>query len=200
LKLEDYRAIFVAAGLVSVLLFASPSLGLVLRLPSGEKFSELWVLGPEHMAEGYPYNVKAGITYLVYLGVGNHMGSSVYYGAYVKFRNQSEALPNAASGTPSPVSALFEYRVFLEEGKSWEVPLTFSFSNVSHAENQSMVGSLVINDFAVAVDKSALWDAENKAYYYQLFVELWIYNASSSVFQFHNRFVGIWLNMTVASY
>jgi hypothetical protein len=199
LKLEDCRVIFFAVGLVGVLLFASPSVGLVLRLPSGEKFSELWVLGPGHMADAYPFNVKVDVNYLVFLGVGNHMGSSAYYGVYVKFRNQSEALPNATTGTPSPVPSLYEYRVFLEEGKSWEVPLTFSFSNVSHAENQSIVGSLVINDFAVAVDKSALWDAENKAYYYQLFMELWIYNASSSVFQFHNRFVWIWLNMTIGS-
>jgi hypothetical protein len=199
LKLEDYRVIFVSMGLVGVLLFASPSVGLVLRLPSGERFSELWVLGPGHLADGYPFNVEADVTYLVYLGVGNHMGSSAYYGLYVKFRNQSEALPNATAGTSSPVPSLYEYRLFVQDERSWEAPLTFSFSNVSHAENQSVIGSLVINDSVVAVDKSALWDAENKAYYYQLFMELWIYNASSSVFRFHNRFVGIWLNMTITS-
>jgi hypothetical protein len=114
----------------------------------------------------------------------------------VKFRNQSEPLPNSTTGTPRSLWTLYEYRVFLEDGKSWEAPLTFSFSNVSFVEERSIVGSLAINDFAVSVDKSALWDAENRAYYYQLFMELWIYNASSFAFQFHNRFVGIWLNMT----
>jgi hypothetical protein len=199
LKLEDYRVIFVAIGLVGVLLFASPSLGLVLHLPTGEKFSELWVLGPGHMAEGYPFNVEADVSYLVYLGVGNHMGSSAYYGVYVKFRNQSEALPNATAGTPSSVPALYEYRVFLEEGKSWEAPLTFSFSNVSFAENRSMVGSISINDFVLDVEKPALWNAESNAYYYQVFLELWIYNSNSSAFQYHNRYVNIWLNMTIES-
>jgi hypothetical protein len=169
---------------------------MVLHLPSGERFSELWILGPGHMAEGYPFNVRAHVSYLVYLGVGNHMGSSAYYGVYVKFRNQSEALPNATAETPSPVPSLYEYRVFLEDGKSWEAPLTFSFSDISIVENRSTVGSLAINDFSLSVDKPALWDVENNGYYYQVFMELWIYDASSGAFQFHNRFVGIWLNMT----
>jgi uncharacterized membrane protein len=196
LKLEDYRVFFVAVGLVGVLLFASPSLGLILHIPSGEKYSELWILGPSHMAEGYPSNVKVNVSYLMYLGVGNHMGSSAYYGVFVKFRNQSEALPNVTAGTPSPVPALYEYRVFVQDEKSWEAPLTFSFSNVSIVENRSMVGSLTINDVAVSVDKPASWNAQNEGYYYQLFFELWIYNVEADVLQFHNRFVSRWLNMT----
>jgi len=199
LKLYEYRNIFIAVGLAGFLLLASPSLALVLHLPASERFSELWILGPEHMAEGYPFNVRADATYLVYLGVRNHMGSSAYYSVYVKFRNQSEPLPNSTTGTPSPLWTLYEYRVFLEDGRSWEAPLTFSFSNVSVVENRSIVGSLVINDFSLSVDKSALWDADGKGYYYRVFMELWIYDASSGAFQFHNRFVGIWLNMTVAS-
>ena len=196
MKIEDYKVVFASVGLIGVLLFASPTLGLVLRLPSGEKFSELWVLGPGHMAEDYPFNVKAGEDYLVYVGVGNHMGSSAYYVVYVKFRNQTESLSNATAGTPSPLPPLFEFRLFIEDGKSWETPLRFSFSNVSFSENRSFVGSLMINGVTFNVDKSASWDVENNGYYYQLFMELWIYNVESSDFEFHNRFVGLWLNMT----
>jgi len=196
LKIEDYEVVFASLGLIGVLLFASPTLGLVLRLPSGEKFSELWVLGPGRMAEDYPFNVGADVNYLVYVGVGNHMGCSAYYVVYVKFRSQTESLPNVTAGTPSPLPQLFEYRVFLEDGKSWEAPLTFSFSNVAFFENQSLVGSLTINDVAFNVDKLAFWNLENNGYYYQLFIELWIYNVGFEAFQFHNRFVGIWLNMT----
>ena len=43
LKLGDFRAIFFVVGFVGVLLFASPSFGLFLHLPQGEKFSELWL-------------------------------------------------------------------------------------------------------------------------------------------------------------
>jgi len=196
LKIEDYKVVFATLGLVGILLFASPTLGLVLRLPGGERFSELWVLGPRHMAEDYPFNVGADVNYLVYVGVGNHMGSSAYYVVYVKFRNQTESLSNATAGTPSPLPPLFEFRLFIEDGKSWETPLRFSFSNVSFSENRSFVGSLMINGVTFNVDKSASWDVENNGYYYQLFMELWIYNVESSDFEFHNRFVGLWLNMT----
>jgi hypothetical protein len=196
LKLEDYRTVFASVGLIGVLLFASPTLGLVLHLPSGEKFSELWVLGPGHMAEDYPFNVGADVNYLVYVGVGNHMGCSAYYVVYVKFRNQSESLPNATAGTTSPLPPLFEFRLFVEDGKSWEAPLRFSFSNVSFFGDRCLVGSLMINGVTFNVDKSASWDVENNGYYYQLFMELWIYNVESRAFEFHNRFVGLWLNMT----
>jgi len=191
LKIEDYKVVFASVGLIGVLLFASSTLGLVLRLPGGERFSELWVLGPGHMAEDYPFNVKADVSYLVYVGVGNHMGSSAYYVVYVKFRNQSEALPNATAGTPSPLNATAEYRIFLQGGESWEAPLTFSFLG-----NQSLIQSLIVNNVEFAVNKTALWDGENNGYYYQLFMELWIYNVEFQAFEFHNRFVGLWLNMT----
>jgi len=196
LKLEDCKVVFAAVGLIGVLLFASPTLGLVLRLPGGEKFSELWVLGPGRMAEDYPFNVGAGVSYLVYVGVGNHMGSSAYYVVYVKFRNQSEPLPNATAETPSPLPPLYEYRVFLEEGESWEAPLMFSFSGVSFFENRSFIESFRMNDVAFSVNKLALWNGEYYGYYYQVFIELWIYVAEFDGFQFHNRFVGLWLNMT----
>ena len=196
LKIEDYKVVFASVGLIGVLLFASPTLGLVLRLPGGERFSELWVLGPGHMAEDYPFNVGADVNYLVYVGVGNHMGCSAYYVVYVKFRNQTESLPNATAGTPSPLPPLFEFRIFVEDGKSWEAPLRFLFSNVSFSENRSFVGGLMINGVTFNVDKVASWDVENNGYYFQLFMELWIYNVEFQAFEFHNRFVGLWLNMT----
>jgi hypothetical protein len=182
--------------LVCVLLFASPTLSQTWHLPGGESFSELWVLGPEQMAGNYPFNVKANESYLVYVGVGNHMGSSVYYVVFVKFRNETEALPNATDGTPSPLPQLYEYHVFLQDGGNWTAPLTFSFSGITFIGNQSMVKGLRINDGAYNIDKVTSWDTENKGYYYQLFIELWIFNEESNVLQFHNRFVGIWLNMT----
>jgi hypothetical protein len=195
MKLEDCKVVFAAVGLIGVLILASPTLGLVLHLPGGEKFSELWVLGPGHMAEDYPFNVRENESYLVYVGVGNHMGSSTYYVVYVKFRNETEPLPNATAGTPSPLEPLYEYRIFLEDGKSWEAPLNFSFSGVFFFERWSRVRTVRINDVAFGVNKLALWDVNNTGYYYQLFVELWIYNVGFEL-QFHNRFVDRWLNMT----
>ncbi|MGA3192922.1 MAG: DUF1616 domain-containing protein [Candidatus Bathyarchaeia archaeon] len=198
MKLEDYRVVFVAVGLIGVLLLATPVLSLVLHLPGGERFSELYILGPENMAEDLPGNVTAGVNYLINVGVGCHMGSSTYYVLYVKFRNETEPLPNSTAGTPSVLSPLYTYRMFIEDNGSSEFPLTFSFSNVSFSNNQSNVGNLLINGVSSSVDKSVSWDAVNSGYYYQLFTELWIYDPVSDGFGYHNRFVTLWLNMTAS--
>jgi hypothetical protein len=105
-------------------------------------------------------------------------------------------LPNETAGVPSVLAPLYEYRVFLEDNGSGEIPLTFSFSNVSFSGNESTVGNLVINGVSSSVNKSASWDAVNRGYYYELFMELWIYDPVSDVPSFHNRFVARWLNMT----
>lgn len=196
MNLEDYRTVFVVSGLILILVASAPTLSLVLPFSGGECFSELWILGPNGMAEDYPFNVVNDTVYNVFLGIGNHVGSSAYYMVYVKFRNQSEPLPNATAGMPSLLSPLYECRVFVQDGKTWEAPLTFSFSGVSFFENRSFVESLVVNDVVFSVDKLALWDGDNNGFYYQVFMELWIYNAGSDAFEFHNRFVGLWLNMT----
>lgn len=196
LSLEDYKALFMVAGLAGVLSFASPALGLVLRLPAGERFSELYILGPGNMAEGYPFNVKDGEDCLVYVGVGNYMGSSAYYVVSVKFRNQSEPLPNSTAGIPSPLPTLYEYHIFLRDGDVWEAPLSFSLVGVSFSGNTCLVEGLRINGVLFAINKTTLWDYENKGYYYQLFIELWIYDIDLGAFKFHNRFVTLWLNAT----
>ena len=103
------------------------------------------------------------------------------------------------SGVSSSSPPLYEYRVFLQDGRGWEQPLNFSFFQVSAAQNQSVVGGLTVNGVTLSVDKHAVWDDGGSGYFYELLMELWIYNVSSDAFQFHNRFVGLWLNVTAAS-
>lgn len=195
-SLDDCRLVFVAAGLVGVLVCSVPAASVFVRLPGGERFSELYVLGPGRMAEDYPFNVSAGVDYLVYLGVVDHLGGAEYYEVYVKFRNASEPLPNGTSAEPSPLPVLYTYRVFLEDGQSWEGALSFGFDDVVFGENVSLVGKVLVNDAAVPVDKVAAWDGVNSGYYYQFVIELWLYNATERSFGYHNRFVSRWLNMT----
>jgi hypothetical protein len=196
LNLDDYKMIFAISGLIALLLIASPTLSLILDLPSVERFSELWILGPKRIAENYVTNITADQSYPMYVGVRNHLASSAYYTIYVKFRNQTEPLPNATTGTPSSLQPLFKYHVFLQDGKDWEAPIEFSFSDIIVSENQSVVGNLMINNVNFRIDKQTSYDAEKKGYYYQLFIELWLYNIDEDQLVFHNRFVGFWLNMT----
>jgi len=196
LSLGDCRYAFIVVGLIGVLVFNVPSLMLFVHLPGGERFSELYVLGPGHMAEGYPFNVGAGVDYSVFLGVVNHLGESACYEVVVKMRNATEPLPNATSGVQSPLPMLYGYEVFLAEGQTWEEALVFRFDDVAFGANVSSVGRIRVNDAWMNVNETAVWDNVNNGYYYQVFVELRLYNATGSSFGFHNRFVGLWLNMT----
>jgi len=186
----------VTMGLVGVFLCSVPSVMFFGRFPGGEQFSELYVLGPTHMAEGYPFNVSAGRNYSVYLGVGNHLGNVTYYRVVVKLRNGDEALPNSTTGVASPLPALYNYSVFLTDGQVWEDSLVFSFPNVLFEGNVSSLQWVSINGALFVVDKSAVWDNENNGYFYQLFMELWVFDSTSSSFNFHSRFVALWLNVT----
>ena len=199
MNLEEYRTVFAVTTLGLILMAAFPTLSLVVPFPrSAERFSELWVLGPNHMAEDYPFNVRVGEEYSVFVGVGNHMGSSSYYVLYVKFRNQTQPLPNATASEPSPLPPLYEFQAFVVDGETWEAPLTFEFLEVSRFENSCLVRRVMINDVVFWVDSSSSWDSENNGFYYQLFFELWLYDVTLRGFRFHNRFVGIWLNVTAS--
>jgi len=197
MNLEEYRTVFAAGSLVTMIIVATPTLGLIVPFPSGmERFSEFWVLGPNHMAEDYPFNVRINESYNVFVGLGNHLGSASYYLVYVKFRNQSQPLPNATASEPSPLPPVYEYQAFVADGGTWETQLTFKILETSRNDDFMFVKRLSINYVAFVVNSSAIWDSEYKGFYYQLFLELWLYDTTSQNFQYHNRFVGIWLNMT----
>jgi hypothetical protein len=195
IRLSDYKLIFVAVGLIGVLLCATPLLSLAVHLPAGERFSELYLLGPQHTLENYPFNIKTGTDYTLYLGVINHVGSSAYYTCYVKLRNLSDPLPNDTSGTPSNLVPLHEYRVLIQDGKSWEAPLVFSVSNVSISAGESLVRNINIDGVSTAINKSAAYDKANSGYIYELVVELWRYDPGVGM-HFDSRYVHLQLNMT----
>ena len=196
MNFENFRLLYVCSCVGLCLIILSPTLAEVVSFPEGEKFSELWVLGSDRMAGGYPFNVSEGGFYEVYLGVGNQMGSLQYYKIYVKFRNMSEPLPNSTVGLPSPLEPVFEYNIFLRNNETWERELSFSFEGASFEGNTSRVSRVLVGSYAADVNKTAVLDETSNAFYYQVFFELWIYNAVVSGFQFHNRWVGFWLNMS----
>jgi len=196
LKLSDYKLIFASVALIGVLLIASPVLADYLHLQNGEQYSELFLLGPDQTPQSIPLNIVIGQNYTVYVGVGNHLGSSAYYVLYVKLRNETDPFPDQTTGAPSPLSQLYEYGAFVQDGMNWTAPLTFSISGVSISGNESVLGTIVINNQEFNVNEVAEFDRQNNGYYYQLFVELWAYNPVSQAFDYQNRFVYFWLNAT----
>ena len=195
MKLREYRLIFVAAGLIGILLISSPFIVEVIRAPGGAQFSELYLLGPEGTAENYPYDIAVGQNYSVYVGVKNHLGSLAYYVLYVKFGNQTDQMPNSTLGSPSSLVPLYEYRFSIPDSANWEHLLSFSVSHASIQVNNSQINTLQINDAILNVDKSAIWNSNSTIYTYQLFFELWLYNEQTGSVEFNNRFVTLQLNL-----
>jgi hypothetical protein len=196
MKIGGYKLIFVVVGLIGVLLIATPALSIIIPIPKGQQFSEVYLLGPQHTMENYPFNITVGQNNSLYVGVTNQLGSSAYYVLYVKLKNQTDLYPNPAAGTPSAVPPLYEYRFFIQNGGNWASLLNFSVSSATFSENKSLVNVLTINNVAFTVNKPAAWDSDSTMFSYQLLFELWIYNAQTNTVQYNNRYVSLQLNLT----
>lgn len=196
MKLHDYAIVFIGVGLIGVLLIASPAITGLISPSTNEPFTQLYLLGPSHMIENYPFNIAVGQNYTVYLGVANHMGASTYYLVYLKFRNMTDSAPNTTTGTPSTINPLYEYKFIVPSGQTWETLVNFSFTNASTSGNQSLVNSLCINGVSYQVDKPSAWDANATTFPYQLLFELWAYNSQSGQFSYNDREVDLNLNLT----
>ena len=196
MQLDSYRRIFTAIGLIGILLFASPTIAVLIKPPSGQQFSELHILGPNHTLENMPFNIVENVRYLIYIGIGNELGHSTYYSVYVKIGNQNDSLPNRVLGLPTTLPPLYEYKLFVQNGANWETPLTFQVHNLTLGNGASILHVVNFNGIDYPVNKKSVWSQNETGYYYTLIVELWIYNATTGNSQFHNRFVSLNLNIT----
>jgi uncharacterized membrane protein len=195
MKLKDYKLILLAVGLVGILLIASPTIANSIRLPHGERFSELYLLGPNRMTENFPFNIAEKQNYTIYVGVGNHVGASDYYAVYVKFLDSEDMLPDQ---TFSPVNPMYKYRFFIQDEQTFESPLSFSISRTSVSNNQAFIGNIELNGENFIVDKASMWNSNSSVYHYRLLFELWKFNNQSQSLEYNNRFVYLHLNYTSA--
>jgi hypothetical protein len=189
---------FVVVGVVA-LLVASPVLSRLLILPRTEFFTELWLLGPNHMAEDFPYNVSRYENYSMFLGISNQLGHLAYYSIAVKFRNQTQLAADMFNRTYSSLPALYNISAFVPDEQVLELPLTFSL-NYSYNDVLSRIEfhSLSLNGvFLDLTDYTTTWNSSRNEFMGNLFFEAWIYNSSTGNFQYHDRFVSLRLNMTI---
>jgi hypothetical protein len=194
--LENYRIMFIVIGLIGILLFSLPSMNLIAKSSTSETFSELYMLGPNHTFDDIPFNVKAGQTYLLYLGVGNHIGSVGYYTLYVKMSGANDQLPNSTLGTPSLHSPLYGYKCIIDDGQTWEAPLTFKIESLTFRNDICYMSTITINGIDYQVNEQSIWNSNKTGYYFTLFTELWGFNSTSSTNSYQNRSNHLILNMT----
>jgi hypothetical protein len=201
MNLHEHRVLFMAVTGILALLVASPALSRLLVYPRTEFFTEMWLLGPNHTAEDYPFNVSSGQSYSVFLGIGNHLGYCAYYLVEVKFRNQTQPAPTSLgpieNRTASSLPSLFNITAFVADEGTWELPLTFSFDYYNETLTLLKFYNMTLN--GVKFDMSnytVAWDSKSNGFFGNLFFELWICNRATGRFQYHERFVSLWLNMT----
>ncbi len=196
MNLGDLKFVYLLSCLAIGAIILLPNFFTVLSLSNEEPFSELYILGPSHALENTPSNIAPKSLNTIYLGVNNRMGEVESYLIYVKIRNQTEPLPDISVNSPSSLTPILEYRMILSDNEGWEKEVSFSFDNVSFNGNETIVSGISIDDRFVSIDKTSVWNAEENKFFYQLFFELWIFDSASSGFRFHDRFVGLNLNLT----
>ena len=204
MNLREYKVLLLVVTAILALLVASPALERLLVYPQTEFFTEMWLLGPEHMAENFPTNITSNSNYNIYLGIGNHLGSCAYYTVEVKFRNQTQSAADSFTRTPSSLPSLYSVAAFVADEETWELPVTFSVDymyrpNTANASlSEVNVHSLTFNGARLDLDGfSATWDPVDLGFFGYLFFELWIYNDATGGVQYHQRHTSLRLNMTV---
>jgi len=204
MNLSEIKVLFIVVTAVAALLVASPVLSRILVYPRTEFFSEMWLLGPNHKAEGYPYNVTQGQNYTVYLGIGNQLGYCAYYVVQVKFRNETQPLPTSfgpvENRTPSNMPPLLNISTFVADEQNWELPISFSFDYEANL-NRSQVWfkSLTMNNETLDLESyTTTWNETRSLFFGNLVFELWIYNTQAASLSYHGRFVDLKFNMTAA--
>ena len=198
MNLTQYKALFILVIAILALLVASPALQRVLVYPQTEFFTELSLLGPAHTAENYPYNITQTGNYSVFLGITNQLGSAAYYQVEVKFRNETQSAPDTFNRTASSLPSLYNLNVVDANKESLEIPVTFAIDyTVNSNIMQVNYDSLIFNGLTLNLaGTTSVWNSQTNQFYGNLIFELWIYNSTTSNFQYNERFVDLKLNMT----
>jgi len=88
-------------------------------------------------------------------GCCNHLGRLSYYRVNIKFRNESEPLPNSTSGAPSSLKPVFSYDIFLEDNATWKQEFSFSFVGVSFGEKTCLLSRVVAEGYSADVKQDS---------------------------------------------
>lgn len=202
MNLNEYKVLFIVVTAVVALFVASPALSRVLVYPRTEFFSEMWLLGPGHKAESYPYNISRGQNYTVFLGIGNQLGYCAYYVVEVKLRNETQSASSSfgpiENRTPSSMPSLFNISAFVADEQNWELPVTFSFDyGVSLDKSSVVFHNLTLNNQVLSLEGYVTArNVTRNIFYGNLVFELWVYDAQATSLSYHGRFVDLKFNVT----
>lgn len=197
LGIQQYKVLFLIVITVLALFIASPMIAQLVAIPQTDFFTELSLLGPYHNAT-YPFNVRSNETYPLYLNVSNHLGASADYLIQIKFRNQTQSAADSFNHTYSDLPSLNNITFSLQDKETVEIQLNITFQFEAD-ERISKVNfhNITVNGYVTDTSTSAIWDSQRSGFFGNLFFELWIFNGTINSFQYHQRYVSLWLKMDV---
>lgn len=195
--LQRYRALLLVIIAVLALVIASPLIEQYVSAPKTEPLTEFFVLGPYHNAT-YPFNLTSGSVYPLYLNVENHLGGDAKYKIEVKFRAQNESGPDSFNHTQSSLQPLTDFTFAVADGQSVELQVNLVFNyEVNTLRTESVLDEIVVNGTSIDMkSKSVSWDSAKNAYLGNIFFELYLYNDQTGIYQYHQRYVSLWVNLT----
>jgi hypothetical protein len=196
--LQQYKVLLLVVTFASALFIASPAIQQILVIPQTEYFTELSLMGPYHNAT-YPSNVAVDENFHIYLNIQNHLGSCSYYIIQMKFRNQTQSAPDSFNHTNSDQPTLGSISFFVADKGTLELPIDISFQYKidENITDQLDMQTITLNGAALNANTTTItWDSLRKGFYGNLFFELWIFNNTVNAFQYHQRYVSLWLKMS----
>ena len=198
MDISGYRALFLLVILGFALLAASPLIGEIMPKKDTELFSEIWILGPDHNASGYPSVIKDGATNSIFIGGRNNMGETSYYMVYVKLLNSTFLIRDENISTTDFLDPLYEFKFLVGNGDAWEFPVTFRFEDLSFADDILSVGNINVNGINFPNKVYTLFNSEKDGFFFDLSFELWRYNIQNNVFEYDGRFVNLHLKLEIS--
>lgn len=190
-------ATLVASVVAYTSLFPSPN----------EQFFATWILGSNGLAENYfPNNnstLTAGELINWTLGVYNHMNGLEYVVLRVKMLNSTLSSPDELTGTPSPVSAIFEFSRILVDNETWSIPFTWRIVSLAKQSQSLLITGLSVNETLLTGNLASAISGMN----FRFVFELWFYDVSTSMLSFawtaggatHSVWTQIWFNATMTT-
>lgn len=198
MAVRQYKTLLLIVTVVLALFVASPAIKQLVALPQTTPLTELSIFGAYQNAT-YPYNVTAGQNYQLYLNVDNRLGYCAYYQIEVKFANETQSVPDSFNYTDSELPSLGDISFCVANNQALQLPVGISFQYQLDANNPNLLDmqNIAVNGFPLSLSSTTIaWDPQNLGYYGNVLFELWLFNNTANAFQYNERYVSLWLNMT----
>jgi len=151
-----------------------------------EGFFELYALGANGTASDYYPNNSTFIqpTQPVtwYVALSNQMGSFQYVDIRVKLGNQTINPPNDTIASPSPAPLIVEFKRFISDNATWEIPFVWQILNFSTQGNHLRVLQLQIDNVSYLIQNAPTCPVHGSCSLRFIF-ELWTWDVSVGDFQ-----------------